>query len=75
MSRHVEKLAVLFADVCGSTALYEKLGDDQARKLIADCLQTITEKALAHQGKITKTIGDEVMAVFPSAEDAFLAAC
>ncbi|NOT81289.1 MAG: adenylate/guanylate cyclase domain-containing protein, partial [Gallionella sp.] len=75
MPKQVEKLAVLFADVCGSTALYEKLGDGLARTLIADCLQTITEKALAHQGKITKTIGDEVMAVFPSAEDAFLAAC
>lgn len=75
MSRHVEKLAVLFADVCGSTALYEKLGDDSARGLIANCLQTITDKVLAHHGKITKTLGDEVMAVFPSAEDGFLAAC
>lgn len=75
MPKHVDKLAVLFADVCGSTALYEKLGDDQARKLIANCLQTIADKVLAHQGKIAKTLGDEVMAVFPSAEDAFLAAC
>jgi class 3 adenylate cyclase len=72
---HVEKLAVLFADVCGSTALYEKLGDDVARKMIADCLQTLADKVLVHHGKITKTLGDEIMAVFPNAEDAFLAAC
>lgn len=75
MPKRVEKLAVLFADVCGSTALYEKLGDDLARGMIASCLQTITDKVLVHHGKITKTLGDEVMAVFPSAEDSFLAAC
>jgi class 3 adenylate cyclase len=75
MPKHVEKLAVLFADVCGSTALYEKLGDDAAQKLIANCLQTIADTAIAHHGKITKTLGDEVMAVFPGADDAFLAAC
>jgi class 3 adenylate cyclase len=75
MPKHVDKLAVLFADVCGSTALYEKLGDDVAQKLIADCLRTIAAKVLVHQGKIIKTLGDEIMAVFPSAEDAFLAAC
>lgn len=75
MPKHVDKLAVLFADVCGSTALYEKLGDDVARGMIAGCLRSIADKVLFHQGKITKTLGDEVMAVFPSAEDAFLAAC
>jgi adenylate cyclase len=75
MPKHLEKLAVLFADVCGSTALYEKLGDDLARNMIASCLQTIAEKVLIHQGKIIKTLGDEIMAVFSSAEDAFLAAC
>lgn len=75
MPKQVEKLAVLFADVCGSTALYEKLGDDVARKMIATCLQTLADKVLAHNGKITKTLGDEIMAVFASAEDGFLAAC
>jgi|CXWL01.1.fsa_nt_gi class 3 adenylate cyclase len=75
MPKHVEKLAVLFADVCGSTALYEKLGDNVARKMIADCLQTLADKVLVHQGKIIKTLGDEIMAIFASAEDAFLAAC
>jgi adenylate cyclase len=75
MPKHVEKLAVLFADICGSTALYEKLGDDVARKMIASCLQTISDKVPLFAGKITKTLGDEVMAIFPSAEEAFHAAC
>jgi adenylate cyclase len=75
MSQPTEKLAVLFADVCGSTALYENLGDDLARQLIMRCIDTMAEKISLHQGTLIKTIGDEVMCVFPSAEDAFHAAC
>jgi adenylate cyclase len=75
MAQHIEKLAVLFADICGSTALYEKLGDDLARKIISHCIATMTSKISAFQGKLVKTIGDEVMATFPSAEAAFHAAC
>jgi adenylate cyclase len=75
MSQPTEKLAVLFADVCGSTALYENLGDDLARQLIMRCIDTMAEKIALHQGTLIKTIGDEVMCVFPSAEDAFHAAC
>jgi adenylate cyclase len=75
MPQSVEKLAVLFADICGSTALYENLGDDLARKLIFQCINTMSDKIFAGQGTLIKTIGDEVMATFPSAEAAFHAAC
>jgi adenylate cyclase len=75
MPQSVEKLAVLFADICGSTALYENLGDDLARKLIFQCINTMSDKIFAGQGTLIKTIGDEVMATFPSAESAFHAAC
>jgi adenylate cyclase len=75
MSQRVEKLAILFADICGSTALYEKLGDDSARKIISRCITTMTSKVSAYQGKLVKTIGDEIMVTFPSAEGAFHAAC
>jgi adenylate cyclase len=75
MSQRLEKLAVLFADICGSTALYEKLGDDLARKTISRCINTMTSKASDYQGTLVKTIGDEIMATFPSAEAAFNAAC
>ena len=75
MAQHLEKLAVLFADICGSTALYEKLGDDLARKTILRCINTMTGKISAYQGKLVKTIGDEIMVTFPSAEAAFHAAC
>ncbi len=75
MSQRVEKLAILFADICGSTALYENLGDDLARKMIARCINTMTGSISVYQGTLLKTIGDEVMVIFPSAEAALHAAC
>ena len=75
MPQRVEKLAVLFADICGSTALYENLGDDLARKMISRCINIMSDKISLHQGTLVKTIGDEIMVTFPSAEAAFLAAC
>ncbi|MDD2914260.1 MAG: adenylate/guanylate cyclase domain-containing protein [Gallionella sp.] len=75
MPQDTEKLAVLFADICGSTALYDKLGDETARRLIARCIATMTGGIAAFQGRLIKTIGDEIMCVFPSAEAAFNAAC
>jgi len=75
MLQRIEKIAVLFADICGSTSLYENLGDELARKLIFQCINTMSDKIFAGQGTLIKTIGDEVMATFPSAESAFHAAC
>ena len=75
MTRRLEKIAVLFADICGSTALYEKLGDDMAREVIARCINTMTEQIALYGGRLVKTIGDEIMVTFPDAESAFNAAC
>jgi len=69
------KLAVLFADVCGSAELHEKFGDYQARKVIMQCITTTCSKIPLHNGKLVKTIGDEIMVTFPDAEQAFNAAC
>lgn len=69
------QLAILFADVCGSTKLYETLGDSKARACVGQCvdvMSTITER---YDGKVIKTIGDEVMSTFPSADAATEAAC
>lgn len=75
MSQRLEKLAILFADICGSTSLYDRLGDDAARRIISRCINTMTVKASAFQGTLIKTIGDEIMVTFPSAEAALHAAC
>ncbi len=63
------KLTILFADVCGSTKLYETLGDAVARDTVAKCVSIMGEETQRQSGRVVKTIGDEVMSVFedPSA--------
>lgn len=68
------ELAVLFSDVVGSTRIYEALGDQRAREVIAVCLDLMQGATEAHKGTVIKTIGDEVMATFPTADDAMNAA-
>ncbi len=70
-----QELAVLFADVCGSTRLYEVLGDAPALAAINGCLAVVRRVTQAYAGRVVKTIGDEIMAVFPDPAAAALAAC
>lgn len=67
--------AVLFADVSGSTHLYEILGDARAFAAVDGCLDILRRLTAAHSGLVVKTIGDEIMAVFPNAVSAAQAAC
>ncbi len=67
-------LAVLFADVSGSTSLYEKLGDRAALAAVESVLSLLKRTVAAREGRVVKTIGDEVMAVFESADEALQAA-
>ena len=67
-------LAVLFADVSGSTRLYESLGDERALAAIGRALALVRGVCESHTGRIVKTIGDEAMSVFASADDAAQAA-
>jgi adenylate cyclase len=68
-------LAILFADISGSTRLYETLGDTVARQRVAECLAILTEAIQQRGGTVIKTIGDEVMSTFPTAAIAVEAAC
>ncbi|MBK6323879.1 MAG: adenylate/guanylate cyclase domain-containing protein [Burkholderiales bacterium] len=65
---------MLFADVVGSTRLYETFGDDQAKQMIDECLVALTAVVLQYGGRVVKTIGDEIMCVLPSADNGCLAA-
>ena len=69
-----KQYAIMFADVAGSTQMYDTLGDAEAEKQIAGCIQTMTDTTNRHGGRVIKTIGDEVMCTFPSAENAGTAA-
>ena len=70
-----EKLAVLFADISGSSDIYETLGEEQASQSIEVCVALMNRKLTSCQGTLVKAIGDEIMCTFPDAEQAFHAAC
>lgn len=66
--------AIMFADIAGSTRLYNQLGDDKAEFLISTRLAIMCSITSNNNGRVIKNIGDEIMCQFPSAEDAALAA-
>lgn len=74
MARENRNLGVVFADITESTALYQTLGDVPARNIVNACITLITGLLPRYEGRLVKTIGDEVMCVFPSADLAVLAA-
>jgi adenylate cyclase len=69
------QLTTLFADVSGSTKLFETRGDVEARRIIAAVLTALTEVCNRHGGRVIKTIGDEIMCTFPAAMQGVLASC
>ena len=70
MARNTANLAIVFADISGSTRLYETLGDAIARELVSQCLELMTVQITRFDGTVIKTIGDEIMCTFPTAERA-----
>ena len=73
MGKELE-LAIVFADVVGSTKLYELLGDLRARDMVGICIDVMRAATEHHHGTVIKTMGDEIMATFPTADDALNAA-
>jgi adenylate cyclase len=67
--------AVLFADVCDSTAIYEALGDQQALALMNMLFEQFGTITSTHEGAVIKTLGDAVVCQFKDADKAFRAAC
>ena len=68
------EVAILFADVVGSTQLYDKFGDSKASETVAICLNVMKDATHKFNGTVIKTIGDEVMATFPTVDEAMGAA-
>ena len=69
-----QQLAIMFADIAGSTQLYETVGNSQAREATSRCIALLSQVTLKYQGSVIKTIGDEVMCTFPSSDQAARAA-
>ena len=68
------QVTVLFVDVSDSTKLYESEGDEVAMQAIARCVHRLRQTVESSGGRVVKTIGDEVMAVFPTPDAAAYAA-
>lgn len=69
-----QPLCILFADVSGSTKLFEQRGDVEARRIIAAVLDALSKICASHGGKVIKTIGDEIMCTLPGALNGVMAA-
>jgi class 3 adenylate cyclase len=65
---------VLFADLRGSTALFETLGNAEATSVVTHCVNALSAPVTDRAGHVVKTLGDGLMAVFDDAAPAVQAA-
>ena len=70
----VTRLAFVFTDLEGSTAMYDRMGDMRAFELVRMHFGLLRESVVRNSGAMVKTIGDAVMATFVDPRDALLAA-
>jgi class 3 adenylate cyclase len=70
----IRDVTLVFTDLKGSTALYERIGDLNAYMQVQRHFEHLLEVTVRHDGAVTKTIGDAVMAAFLTPTDAVRAA-
>ena len=63
-------LSLMFTDLVDSTKLYQERGDAYARLLVQRYNDVLLPKLEHYGGKLHKTIGDTLMAIFPNAKKA-----
>lgn len=73
MTENQQANVILFADIVGSTSLYETLGNAAAKQAVDRVLDMISEIARRRGGTIIKYIGDEMLARFPDPDEACIA--
>ena len=73
-SHSVQQCTILFADIAGSTALYESLGDEAAKQWVMRLQDRIAATASGAGGRVQEIVGDELMIRFDRAPDAATAA-
>jgi adenylate cyclase len=64
------EITVMFTDIRGSTAYFEKYGDIAGVMMVHECTELIKRQLDKHNGTFIKTIGDAVMATFDDCKDA-----
>ncbi len=61
----LEQRILLFADVAGSTALAERIGDLRFHELLADTFDCLAQAVVDAGGEVHKYVGDEMIAQWP----------
>ena len=69
-TKPTNECAVLFADLVGSTQLYQRVGDTSAFELVDRCIRTMRIAVETKHGRVVKHTGDGLMAVFRDADSA-----
>jgi class 3 adenylate cyclase len=64
---------VVFADLTGSTGIFETLGNAKATQAVTRLTHWIGQVCQSHHGRVVKLLGDGVLAVFPEGRDALKA--
>jgi class 3 adenylate cyclase len=70
----VSRVGLLFTDLAGSTAMYERAGDAAAFRMVSEHFRVLEQAIETNDGALIKTIGDAVMAAFPDGRQALRAA-
>jgi adenylate cyclase len=70
----IAERTVLFADLRGSTSLYETLGNAEATSVVTHSITAIAGVVPQCGGRVVKTLGDGLMAVFAHSQDGLAAA-
>ncbi len=70
----ISRVGLLFTDLAGSTALYQRVGDAKAFRLVTEHFGILRRGIEESGGALIKTVGDAVMAAFPDAPAALTAA-
>ncbi|GMQ74862.1 MAG: hypothetical protein BMS9Abin01_0102 [Gammaproteobacteria bacterium] len=65
----IDHIAIMFTDLKGSTALYERIGDPKAYALVREHFAILGKAVREHDGAVVKTIGDAIMAVYVNPAD------
>ena len=58
---------IVFADIAGSTALYEVLGNARATEAVTHVVHWLGQSVESQGGRVVKTLGDGVLATFDTA--------
>lgn len=73
-SAELVQRVVLFADLRGSTALFERCGTAEASAVVGEAVARLAEQVRASGGELVKTLGDGLLALFADAPTALAAA-